>query len=89
MEVPMQEKGSRSRPLAEEDETVERAIMRLLVEDRGLLTFGEINAEVGRKTLLTADALARLKQGRLVHECMGFTFAARAAVVSGELWGLG
>lgn len=83
----MQEKASPS--VAEEDLEVERTVMRLLLEDRGLFTFGEINQAVGGKTIQTDDAIARLKRGRMIHECMGFHFASRAAVVSADLWGIG
>jgi hypothetical protein len=82
MEVPMQDKGSPSPSVAEEDAMVEQAVMRLLLEDRGLFTFGEVNKNVGGKVVLTADALDRLKQGGMVHDFAEFVFASRAAVVT-------
>jgi len=39
----MQDKASCSASITEQDAQVERAIMRLLLEDRGLFTRGEIN----------------------------------------------
>ena len=83
----MQEKAIPSP--AEEDAEAERAVMRLLLEDRGLFQFGEVTKAIGGRTLATADAIARLKRGGLVHECFGFVFASRAAVVAVDLWGDG
>jgi hypothetical protein len=83
----MHEKANPS--VAEREAEVERAVMRLLLEDRGLFTFGEINQAVGGKTIFTADAIARLKRGRLIHECLGFHFASHSAVVAVDLWGDG
>jgi hypothetical protein len=84
MDLPMQEKGNPS--ITEEDQRVERAVMRLLLEDRGLFTFGEVNKNAGGSVVLTTDALDRLKQGGMVHDFAGFVFASRAAVVSADLW---
>lgn len=86
----MQEKGSKPElSAAEEDAQVELAVMRLLVEDRGMFRFGEVADAVGGATLAVGDAINRLKRGGMIHECWGFMFASRAAVVSAELWGIG
>jgi hypothetical protein len=82
----MQDKASCSGTITEQDVKVERAIMRLLLEDRGLFTRGEINKGVGESLVLTCDALDRLKQGGMIHDFAGFIFASRAAVVSADLW---
>lgn len=71
---------------AEEDKQVEQAIMRLLLEDRGLFTLGEVVHETGRKVLPVTDAIKRLAQAGLVHELGTCVFASRVAVVSAELW---
>ena len=71
---------------AEEDKQAEQAVMRLLLEDRGLFTPGEIVKETGGKVLPAADAIARLKRAGLIHEFAGFICASRAAVVSADLW---
>lgn len=74
---------------AEEDRQAEQAVMRLLLEDRGLFTTGEIVKETGGKVLPAAAAIARLKRAGLVHEFGSYVFASRAAVVSADLWGDG
>jgi hypothetical protein len=60
--------------------------MRLLLEDRGLFTFGEVNRVAGGHVVITADALDRLKAASLVNETGRYLFASRAAVVSAEVW---
>lgn len=72
---------------AEEDAQAEQAVMRLLLEDRGLFKIGEIIKETGGRVLPATDAVARLKRGGLIHEFAGFICASRAAVVSANLWG--
>jgi rhamnose utilization protein RhaD (predicted bifunctional aldolase and dehydrogenase) len=64
----------------------EQAAMRLLLEDRGLFTFGEVNRAAGGSVVITADALDRLKAAGLVNECERYMFASRAAVVGAEVW---
>ena len=71
---------------AGEDAMAEQAVMALLLEDRGMFIIGEVVKEVGGATLTTADAIARLKRGGLIHECGGFIFASRSAVVAANLW---
>ena len=68
------------------DAQAEQAIMRLLLEDRGLFTFGEVNKAAGGKVVITADALDRLKAAGLIHETDRYLFASRAAVVSAAVW---
>jgi hypothetical protein len=80
----MQEKANPS--VAEQDAQAERAVMRLLLEDRGLYTFGEVNKAAGGRVVITADALDRLKAAGLIHECDRYLFASRAGVVSADLW---
>ncbi|HET8814113.1 MAG TPA: hypothetical protein VFM51_04080 [Solirubrobacterales bacterium] len=82
----MQDKGIPSPSLAEEIAKAEQAVMRLLLEDRGLFTFGEVNRAAGERVVITADALDRLKQAGLIHETNRYLFASRAAVVSAEVW---
>jgi hypothetical protein len=60
--------------------------MRLLLEDRGLFTTGEIIKETGGKVIPAADAIARLKRAGLVHEFGSYVFASRSAVISADLW---
>lgn len=81
-------KGCSAPPsLAEEDAMAEKAVMRLLLEDRGLFKVGEIVKAVGGRTLATTDAIARLERGGLIHDTFdGCVFASRAAVVSADLW---
>lgn len=55
----MQEKANRS--AAEEDAATERAVMRLLLEDRGLFSLREIVGETGLKLIAVNDAIRRLK----------------------------
>jgi hypothetical protein len=74
---------------AEEDAQAERAVMRLLLEDRGLFTRGEVIKETGDRVLPAADAIDRLKRGGQIHEFAGFICASRAAVVSADLWDVG
>jgi hypothetical protein len=74
---------------AEEDKQAEQEIMRLLLEDRGLFTLGEIVHETGRKVLPVTDAITRLQRAGMVHEVSTCVFASRAAVVGAELWGVG
>ena len=71
---------------AEEDKQAEQAVMRLLLEDRGLFTTGEIIKETGGKVLPAADAIERLQRGGMIHEFAGFVFASRSGVVSADLW---
>lgn len=82
----MQDKCSRSLSNAEQDRQAEQAVMRLLLEDRGLFTFGEVNKAAGGRVVITADAIARLKQGGMIHEFDRYVFASRVAVVSADLW---
>lgn len=82
----MQDKAKGSASIAERDAQAEQAIMRLLLEDRGLFAFGEVNQAAGGSVVVTADAIDRLKQGGLIHETSRFLFASRAAVVSAEVW---
>ena len=85
----MQEKCMRCSALpsnAELDQQAEKDIMRLLLEDRGLFTFGELNQAAGGKVVITADALDRLKAAGLVNECERYLFASRAAVVGSGVW---
>lgn len=72
--------------LAEEDAKAEQAVMRLLLEDRGLFSFGEINKVAGGRVITTSDAIDRLKQGGMIHETGRYYFASRVAVVGAELW---
>lgn len=85
----MHQEAIPSRSNAEEDAMVEQAVMALLLEDRGLFQVGEVVREVGGSVVLTADAIARLKRGGMIHEFGGFVFASRAAVVSADLWSEG
>jgi len=82
----MQEKGNPS--VTEEDQRVERAVMRLLLEDRGLFSLREIVGETGGPLLPVKDALARLKGAGMIEEVGLFVFATRVAVVSADLWGV-
>ncbi|MGN6663498.1 MAG: hypothetical protein ACTHK6_04735 [Solirubrobacterales bacterium] len=82
----MQDKAKCSASIAERDAQAERAVMRLLLEDRGLFTFGEVNRAAGGHVVITADALDRLKEAGLVNETGRYLFASRAAVVSGAIW---
>jgi hypothetical protein len=82
----MQDKGIPSPSLAEDIAMAEQAIMRLLLEDRGLFTFGEVNRAAGGRIVITSDALDRLKEAALVNETGRYLFASRAAVVSAEVW---
>jgi rhamnose utilization protein RhaD (predicted bifunctional aldolase and dehydrogenase) len=89
MEVPMQDKckGCSAEPsIAERDAQAEQAVMRLLLEDRGLFTFGEINKVAGQSVVITSDAIDRLTQGGMIHETGRYYFASRVAVISAELW---
>ena len=82
----MHSKARCSATVAEQDANAEQAIMRLLLEDRGLFTFGELNRVAGGRVVITADAIDRLKQAGLVNETDRYLFASRAGVVSGEVW---
>jgi hypothetical protein len=82
----MQDKGIPSPSLGERIAAAEQAAMRLLLEDRGLFTFGEVNRAAGGSITITADALDRLKEAGLVNECGRYLFASRAGVVSAEVW---
>jgi hypothetical protein len=75
--------------IAEQDAKAEQAVMNLLLEDRGLYTFGEVNKAAGGRVVITGDAIARLKQGGLIHEVDRYYFASRAAVISSDVWGDG
>ncbi len=79
----MQDKASRS--VASEDAMAEQAVMRLLLEDRGLFALSEIATKLGEK-LAAEDAVARLERAGQIHRCQGFVFASRAAVVGADLW---
>jgi hypothetical protein len=82
----MQDKAIPSPSIAEEDRAAEQAVMRLLLEERGPFQVGEVATAVSG-AIAAEDAIARLKRGGLIHECDGFIFASRAAVVSADLWG--
>jgi rhamnose utilization protein RhaD (predicted bifunctional aldolase and dehydrogenase) len=82
----MQDKAKCSASIAERDAQAERAVMRLLLEDRGLFTFGEVNKAAGDSVVITADAIDRLKRAGLVHECNRYVFVSRAGVISADLW---
>jgi rhamnose utilization protein RhaD (predicted bifunctional aldolase and dehydrogenase) len=82
----MQDKGIPLPSVEEQIVAAERAAMRLLLEDRGLFTFGEVNKAAGGRVVITADALDRLKQAGLVNEADRYLFASRAAVVGAEVW---
>lgn len=82
----MQEKAKCSATVAARHSKAERAVMRLLLEDRGLFTFGEVNKAAGGSVVITDDAMDRLKAGGMIHECGRYVFASRAAVVSADLW---
>lgn len=83
----MQDKGIPLPSVEEQIVAAEQAVMRLLLEDRGLFTFGEVNRAAGGRVVITADALDRLKAAGLVNEADRYLFASRAAVVSAEVWG--
>lgn len=85
----MQDNGNPSPSIAEEEAATDHAIMELLLEDRGLFEVGEISTVLGGPVSTATDAVARLKQGGLIHECSGFVFASRSAVVSAAIWGYG
>lgn len=80
----MQEKGIG--PVADRDAATDEAIIGLLVEDRGLWSTDEVARTIGNE-IATADALARLRRGGLVHQCGDFVFASRSALEAAELWG--
>jgi hypothetical protein len=84
----MQEKAIPSTSNAEEDRQAEQAVMRLLLEDRGLFSFREIVGETGLKVLPARDAIRRLKGAGMLSETGLFVFATRVAVVSADLWGI-
>lgn len=80
----MQEKGIG--PVADRDAATDEAILGLLVEDRGLWSTGEMQRMIGDE-IATADSLARLRRGGLVHRCGDFVFATRTALEAADLWG--
>ena len=82
----MQDKGIPSPSVEDQIASAEQAVMQLLLEDRGLFTFGEVNKVAGGRVVITCDALDRLKQAGLIHEINRYLFASRAAVVSAEVW---
>lgn len=84
----MQEKANPSASMAEEDTQAERAVMRLLLEDRGLFSLREIVGETGGKVLGVTDAISRLKGAGMIGETGCYVFATRVAVVSADLWGV-
>lgn len=71
---------------AEQDRQVEQAIMRLLLEDRGLFTLGEIVKETGKRVMQVTDAITRLQRAGQLHEVSTCVFASRVAVLSADLW---
>jgi hypothetical protein len=79
----MQEKGIG--PVADRDAATDEAIMGLLVEDRGPWATGEVERMIGSE-IATADSLARLRRGGLVHQCGDFIFASRTALEAADLW---
>ena len=80
----MQEKGIG--PVPDPDAATDEAIIGLLVEDRGLWAIGEVERMIGNE-IATADGLARLRRGGLVHQCGDFVFATRTALEAADLWG--
>jgi hypothetical protein len=80
----MQEKGIG--PVADQDAATDEAIMGLLVEDRGPWAIAEVQRMIGSE-IATADSLARLRRGGLVHQCGEFVFASRTALEAADLWG--
>ena len=80
----MQEKGIG--PVADRDAATDEAIMGLLVEDRGPWATGGVQRMIGSE-IATADSLARLRRGKLVHQCGEFVFASRTALEAADLWG--
>ncbi|HEX5984158.1 MAG TPA: hypothetical protein VFY69_08130 [Solirubrobacterales bacterium] len=74
---------------AEEDAQAEQAVMRLLLEDRGLFSLRENVGETGCKMISVVDAIRRLKGAGMIEEVGVFVFATRVAVVSADLWGVG
>jgi hypothetical protein len=73
-------------PVADRDAATDEAIMGLLVEDRGPWATGEVERMIGNQ-LATADSLARLQRGGLLHQCGDFVFATRTALEAAGLWG--
>jgi hypothetical protein len=80
----MHEKGIG--PVADRDAATDEAIIGLLVEDRGLWSTDEVARTIGNE-IATADGLARLRRGGLVHSCGDFVFASRAALEAADIWG--
>ena len=70
--------------LAEQDVEVDDAVMGLLLSVPGLWAVAEVEREIGDRAA-TADSLARLVGGGLVHRLDGFVFASRAARLAREL----
>jgi len=80
----MQEKGIG--PVADRDAATDEAIIGLLVEDRGIWAVSEVQRMIGNE-IATADGLARLRRGGLVHQCGDFVFASRTAQEAAGIWG--
>jgi hypothetical protein len=69
------------------DETqLDEQILNLLVEDRAPWAVAEVERAVGSPGE-TADGLARLQHGGLIHRCGEFVFASRPAMEAARLWG--
>jgi hypothetical protein len=78
----MQDKGTGS-PVEQETQT-DRAILGMLLVERGPWSFDEVAREIGDCVAAT-DGLNRLYAAGLVHRFDGFVFAARAAAKADAL----
>lgn len=72
--------------LDQHETRLDEQILNLLVEERAPWAVAEVERAVGDQRD-TADGLARLRHGGLIHQCGEFVFASRPAIEAARIWG--